>query len=152
MYRFLPLTKGHPSWKATFLVQKGWPHKEFHCIPILNPHLIAKVTLIGRPSCKMSSVQVTAVIVVRGYNFAQLGWLWQWWHRLVYMFTNHTNGEIHIILYTEVMDMEDVIFPYTCSRAYPVNVYNQVKYLNRCIYTHNYTQSAFSHLISQNQT
>ena len=24
---FLPLTRGHPSWKATFLMQKGWPHK-----------------------------------------------------------------------------------------------------------------------------
>ena len=24
---FLPLTKGHSSWKATLLVQKGWPHK-----------------------------------------------------------------------------------------------------------------------------
>ena len=27
MYWFLPLTRGHHSWKATFLVQKGWPHK-----------------------------------------------------------------------------------------------------------------------------
>ena len=27
MYWFLPLTWGHPSWKATFMMQKGWPHK-----------------------------------------------------------------------------------------------------------------------------
>ena len=27
MYWFLPLTEGHPSWKATFLMQKGWPHQ-----------------------------------------------------------------------------------------------------------------------------
>ena len=28
MYWFIPLTRGHPSWKATFLMQKGWPHKK----------------------------------------------------------------------------------------------------------------------------
>ena len=27
MYWFLPLMRGHPSWKVTFLMQKGWPHK-----------------------------------------------------------------------------------------------------------------------------
>ena len=27
MYWFLPLRRGQPSWKATFLVQNGWPHK-----------------------------------------------------------------------------------------------------------------------------
>ena len=27
MYWFLPLMRGHPSWKGTFLIQKGWPHK-----------------------------------------------------------------------------------------------------------------------------
>ena len=42
MYWFLPLTRGHPSWKATFLVQKEWPHKrgstEYSYIAMLEIH------------------------------------------------------------------------------------------------------------------
>ena len=42
MYWFLPLTRSHPSWKATFLMLKGWPHTVslFYCISLLHTEYI----------------------------------------------------------------------------------------------------------------
>ena len=36
MYWFLPLTRDHLSWKATFLMQKGWPHKRGSTVFIMH--------------------------------------------------------------------------------------------------------------------
>ena len=36
LYWFLPVTRGRPSWKATFLMQKGLPHKRGSTVYVLN--------------------------------------------------------------------------------------------------------------------
>ena len=44
LYWFLPVTRGRPSWKATFLMQKGLPHKRGSTVYVL---IFLKKNVVG---------------------------------------------------------------------------------------------------------
>ena len=66
MYCFLPLMRGHPSIKATFLMQKGWPHKRGSTVPYswpqvkwMSPNTIEHFTQSGCTSCQTPTLMPT---------------------------------------------------------------------------------------------
>ena len=80
MYWFLPLMRGHPSWKDTFLVQKGWSHRRGFTVYINIYKLSVDVSvrgasLTGASACRRQYSLMSHTLTIPSTSAVTSQWL-----------------------------------------------------------------------------